>query len=137
LNPRSVLVAVTFGGLFPPLHAGLGDGVPPAIIGTPFALPVSQSVPLEGADLIVRFAEVTADSRCPVEVTCVWAGVATVILALQRDDRPLGELTLDTLGKTAEAEGLRFTLVELDPPPSVNVQNPDYLGTFLVEPARP
>ena len=35
-----------------------------------------------GEDLKIRFEEVVEDSRCPGDVTCVWAGRVTCIIEL-------------------------------------------------------
>lgn len=132
-----LLIAALGGSLSLPRSGVSGDAVASATIGTPFSLAVGQSSTIEGSGLVVRFGAVPSDSRCPVEVACVWGGVATVTLTLLRKDQELAELTLDTLGTTDEAEGLRFSLVKLDPPASIKVQAPEYVGLFLIEPAAP
>ncbi len=47
-------------------------------------------------DLSIRFVDVVADSRCPTDLTCVWAGFCTVALAVWHQTDFLGtyELTL-------------------------------------------
>jgi len=37
---------------------------------------------LEFGDKSIRFIEVVSDSRCPKEVTCVWAGEAKVLIEI-------------------------------------------------------
>jgi len=46
-------------------------------LGEVFTIGVGQSARIAGEDLIVIFNEVIGDSRCPQNVTCVWAGVAS------------------------------------------------------------
>ena len=45
-------------------------------LGQEFALSVGSTVVISGEDLSLKFVEVTADSRCPTGVVCVWAGEA-------------------------------------------------------------
>lgn len=43
-------------------------------LGQDFFLRIGGSVSIEGSGLDVKFLEVTADSRCPIGVVCVWEG---------------------------------------------------------------
>ena len=47
-----------------------------------FTLSVGQRVRVEGEDLRIEFLEVVADSRCPKDVTCIWAGQVTCLVEL-------------------------------------------------------
>ncbi|GAB2832619.1 hypothetical protein GCM10022221_34200 [Actinocorallia aurea] len=60
--------------------------------GQAFTLAPGATAALAGSSAKVSFTGVSADSRCPVDVECVWAGDATVELAT-----PDGPLTLHTL----------------------------------------
>jgi hypothetical protein len=51
-----------------------------ARVGREFKLKAGRSVTFEGKDLRLRFASVASDSRCPVNVNCVWAGNAEVLI---------------------------------------------------------
>lgn len=117
---------------------GVSGEAPPSVrIGTSFALALNQSTVVEGRNVTVRFDAVPSDSRCPVEVSCVWAGMAAVVLAVGGADLPPTTVTLDTLGTTGQAEGLRFSLVKLNPPPSINVPSPDYVAVIRVDLLKP
>lgn len=50
-----------------------------ARVGREFKLKVGQVVTLGGGGLRVRFVRVSSDSRCPVDVDCVWAGNAELL----------------------------------------------------------
>ena len=70
-------------------------------------------------DLVISFAELVEDSRCPTSVVCVWEGNGKIRLDVttRRGSR---SITLNTHGGTefprdANAFGYRFTLVELQP----------------------
>ncbi|MFC2044072.1 DUF3221 domain-containing protein [Chloroflexota bacterium] len=47
-----------------------------------FSLPIGQSVVITGEDLDIKFVEVLEDSRCPINVTCVWEGRATAVVEI-------------------------------------------------------
>jgi len=44
--------------------------------GEMFTLGTGQSALIRGEDMVITFDEVTADSRCPQGVVCIWAGEA-------------------------------------------------------------
>jgi hypothetical protein len=62
----------------------------------------------------MTFTAVTADSRCPRSVQCVWAGDATVVIT--GADGP-HELHVNAEPKSATIDGTRVELVRLDPYP--------------------
>lgn len=82
------------------------------------ALTVGERVTIAGHDLAITFREVAADSRCPVDVTCVWQGDAAVVLILesagQRDTVTLH--TADPDGQVRRA-GVLLTLAGVMPAP--------------------
>lgn len=62
-------------------------------LGKPFAAQVTtQYVELNGP-LSLSLKQVISDSRCPLEVTCVWAGSTEIALFFQKD----GQSEADTL----------------------------------------
>lgn len=88
----------------------------------------------------VRFSEVKGDSRCPVDVVCVWAGNAEIALVVEPTvgEGPAQLLTLNTFLEphAGNARGLRFTLVGLTPEPrSTDKQRAD-VATIKVERAE-
>ena len=50
-----------------------------ARVGREFDIKVGRVVTLDGGRLRVRLVRVAADSRCPVDVDCVWAGNAELV----------------------------------------------------------
>jgi hypothetical protein len=56
--------------------------------GTEFALPVGKTATLNGTGTRITFSQVTNDSRCPVDVQCVWAGDAKIELTISRGGSP-------------------------------------------------
>lgn len=59
-----------------------------------FEIKVGERVSVEG--LKINFETVAEDSRCPVDVTCVWAGNAKVILKLSKTRKRAAQLKLNT-----------------------------------------
>jgi hypothetical protein len=50
--------------------------------GQEFTLAIGQSAGISGENLTIEFVSVTADSRCPQGVTCVWAGEVSCIVKI-------------------------------------------------------
>jgi hypothetical protein len=77
--------------------------------------------------------EIVEDSRCPVDVTCIWAGQVRLKTKLQigSDEQ---EVTL-TLGTGITLAGKSTTLIEARPAKNSKIQVPaaDYSFTFLVK----
>ena len=106
--------------------------------GREFKLTAGQQVTVKGTKLRIRFIAVENDSRCPSDVTCVWAGNAAVQLQLGTG-RGSKTVTLNTskspsfVGET-EYHGFKVKLVDLSPYPRSNqkIARRDYTATLLV-----
>lgn len=103
-----------------------------------FKLRPGQQVSLKGTKLRITFMSVKDDSRCPKDVTCVWAGNAAVRLWVT-SGRSGKSLTLNTaknqsLSNEAEYKGYKLTLVDLSPYPRSNhkIAKSDYRATLLI-----
>ena len=59
-----------------------GQGEARVRLDEEFSLSVGQRVRVEGEDLQMEFLEVVADSRCPKDVTCIWAGEVRCLVEL-------------------------------------------------------
>jgi hypothetical protein len=111
-----------------------------ARVGREFRVEVGRVVTLDGGSLRLRFARVAEDSRCPVDVDCVWAGNAEVLLEVgARGWRERKLLTLNTNaggGRASEGRYGRYTvrLVGLSPQPRSNrkIARGRYRATLLV-----
>ncbi|MEO5617156.1 MAG: hypothetical protein ABIS67_05265 [Candidatus Eisenbacteria bacterium] len=97
----------------------------PAGASVELELPVGGEARWDEAQLILKFRRVGGDSRCPVDVVCVWAGSATLDLSatragLARDFSLLAGsagATQGTVRETADVLGFRFSFVRLLPVP--------------------
>ena len=86
--------------------------------------------------LKIKFISVTEDSRCPVNVECVWAGNAKVKIQLvvPGGDSGIFEFNTNTGTKANQADAYRVELVSLTPGRRSNkkIRQRDYRVTISV-----
>lgn len=101
-----------------------------------FTLSPGEVAAIEDADLRLQFVRVTGDSRCPGDAICIQGGDATVqVLAAGdgSDSSLLGLHTGDSSQASAVYQGVRITLVELQPYPFSSlppIEPDDYRATL-------
>jgi hypothetical protein len=100
--------------------------------GSTVALAVGETAVVRNADVKIRFAGVTEDSRCPRDVECVWAGQVKIQLEIRV--RTLTRVEVSE-GDSTPAGPYRVTLVRLEPQPLSNVRiaMPDYRATLKLD----
>ncbi len=111
-----------------------------ARVGREFDVKVGRVVTLDGGSLRVRLVRVASDSRCPVDVDCVWAGNAELLFEVgARGWRKRATLRLNTNAspeRPGEGRYGRYTLklVGLAPQPRSTRKIPAgrYTATLLV-----
>lgn len=115
------------------------SSVQPAVIvepGASFALAPGQSATVRGTNTRITFELVREDSRCPIDVTCVWAGDAKIEIAIDPNDGA-GTRTLSITPPNNETRvgSLRIRFVGLTPVPRQADGNApkNYLAEFVVE----
>jgi hypothetical protein len=131
------------GGAVPtPASGAVPPGPPSAInapLGNDFQLGYGQTATIEGEGLLVMFAEVDEESRCPVDVECVEAGWVTIRLAVKAGEGDGQDVAL-TLRPGApdsartSVEGYTIELVEVEPFP-VSIETTvfnEYVATLRV-----
>ncbi len=88
--------------------------------------------------LVLTLESVVADSRCPVDVTCVWAGEIRIAFSLDSPDSeaPRNHFELSTGAPAASARGLRFELLGAAPAPrsTTKLAPADYRISLRVTP---
>ncbi len=109
-----------------------------AKLDTPIALAFSKIASVEDEKILVEFADLTEDSRCPVNVTCVWEGQVTVALNISIDGTELGSLNLTSRAgheKLAHADinGYSIRLAKVKPPKTQDeIELSEYIITLLI-----
>lgn len=107
-----------------------------AVPGESFRIRVGEVASIAGGGIVIGFRRVAADSRCPRDVTCVWAGDAAVELGIAPAGGEWAWHTLHTGIEPREfaAEGFSIRLVGLEPAPGSDVQvgQRDYVAELLV-----
>ncbi len=87
--------------------------------GESFSLRVGEAARVEDAGITVTFQKVLSDSRCPKDVTCIQAGEAVVLLALDTEGgrSSVLELAVPPGGSSpaATVESFRVTVLGLQP----------------------
>ncbi len=87
--------------------------------GQAFSLPLGQTAAVKGSDIRLTFKDVRTDSRCPVDVQCVWAGEANIGVVISGNGTPdeTKVLSLTPADSETRAGNLRIRFVGLAPVP--------------------
>ena len=87
--------------------------------GQSFALPLGQTAAVRGTDIHLTFKDVRTDSRCPIDVQCVWAGEAKIGVVTSRNGGPeeTRVLSLTPPDNEVTLGNLRIRFVGLAPAP--------------------
>jgi len=111
-----------------------------ADLGKQFYLKVGQIESVEPGNIKVSLVKVTDDSRCPSDVTCIWAGEVKVVLNITIDGQDSGETTL-TLGANNSDDqnvknigGYYFKVLAVNPYPVSTkiIGQSEYIVTLIV-----
>jgi hypothetical protein len=119
-------------------------GRPPVGFGEEFTLALGDSIGVAGKQVILEFEQVLEDSRCPVNVRCVWEGNAKIALAIKEfSPRAGGGSSLEVLSSTVELNtSSRFAtkqkvsdftveLLRVEPTPVAGAQTRHYVITLI------
>lgn len=86
--------------------------------------------------LTIRFDSVLEDSRCPVDVNCVWAGNAKLQIRVGSYRRPTRIFTINTTTqpKTIVYAGYEIKVINLNPKMRTNIRinRNGYTATFEI-----
>lgn len=101
---------------------------------------MGQEVEVPGSAVRIQLTRVLEDSRCPIDVVCVWAGNAVIEVGIRAGTGPTFPLQMNTNLEPHHADwhGVRVTLLELQPAPRASepTRQEDYSAKVRVEPAR-
>ncbi|HSD05455.1 MAG TPA: plastocyanin/azurin family copper-binding protein [Nitrosopumilaceae archaeon] len=116
-----------------------GEEVVSATLATQFQLKTQQTAIIESENIQIKFLNVTEDSRCPSDVTCVWEGLVTILVNIKQNGQDLGDFKLTQRGgqeKLASQNfiGQKMDLVEVNPYPKSTepISFSDYTATLVV-----
>ena len=102
-----------------------------------FSLGIGQTASIEGEKLVIKFMAVLEDSRCPINVVCVWAGNGKVELEAIDIDGQNKTVSLNTEDEPGAAtlKGHKLKLISLRPPriDGVPISSGDYSVRLRVE----
>jgi hypothetical protein len=87
--------------------------------GVAFSLPLGKTATVNGTNVRITFNRVADDSRCPLDVQCVWAGDAKIELTVAGQGGPSDPKVISITPPNNEAASgnLRIRLVGLAPAP--------------------
>ena len=111
-----------------------------ADLGKQFYIRVGQTESVEPGNIQVKLIKVTDDSRCPSDVTCIWAGEVKVVLNITIDGEDSGE-TILTLGANNNDDqnvknigGYYVKVIAVNPYPVSTkiIGQSDYIVTLIV-----
>jgi hypothetical protein len=134
---RISFVLICFLFILPFLTACAGaPGEVEARLGQEFSLPIGQEAGITGENLRISFEDVIEDSRCPLDVNCIWEGRASIQVQLTYFDTTYSVI-LNEPGLTDHAEdsfrdySLSFHL-EPYPGEAENISREDYFLRLTV-----
>ncbi len=111
-------------------------GSPTGPVDLRVVLAPGNSAVVPGANTAVRFEGVFADSRCPGDAICVWAGDATVRFVVVTSGDAAASYDLHTMDlKPARHRDLTIALEALDPYPFASlgpIKPEDYRATVRI-----
>jgi hypothetical protein len=129
---KYVFVIMAFIGL-----SATSAGPAKVLIDKEFSLGIGQTASIEGEKLVIKFKAVLEDSRCPVNVACVWAGNGKVEFEVIDIDGQNKTVILNTEDepRAATLKRHKLKLISLSPPriDGVSISPGDYSVTLRVE----
>ncbi|WP_312765628.1 hypothetical protein [Epilithonimonas sp.] len=84
---------------------------------------INKSAKIPNSKISLEFRNIAEDSRCPVDVTCIWEGIAKVdvegTVGNQKTNFQVGtrDFLQQNVSKSFSFSGYRFTLTDLKPYP--------------------
>ncbi len=106
-------------------------------IGSEFELSINHSAEIKSEDITVTFFNVTSDSRCPSDVTCIWQGQAGIEFGVQKGGvESTVSLSIggDSIPEESIFDAYLIQLVDLSPYPISTkiIQPEDYTATIKI-----
>lgn len=111
-----------------------------AVLGGPFRLVAGQTGVLDGFDMEITFNNVVAESRCPSNVQCIWAGQVVLAMQVRQGGELIDEFELVFGALTEddspgwEQNGMVIMLMDVSPYPQSTeaIEQEDYIVELVV-----
>lgn len=95
-------------------------------LNTAFEINYNETISIEPGSVIIKFEDVVSDSRCAVDVVCVWEGELTVRLIVNNQVIEISNITNTTSGTNSEVTignyKITFLNKEIKPTPYSNIK---------------
>lgn len=112
-------------------------------VDQPFTIGIDEEVLVRGTHVLILFDRVSGDSRCPVDVTCPWAGNAAAAFFISLDNAgiPAQRAVLNTSlePRALDMFGVEIRLERLRPRPYAGtpIDSASYVAELLVTRSHP
>lgn len=110
----------------------------PNVLLNQFQLRPNQTAS-EPNNIDVKFLNVTDDSRCPSDVTCIWQGKSTITVNVVKNGQNVGNFSLtsglgdkNTTVQISAGYFLQLTKIEPYPKSGTTISLSDYVATFAL-----
>ena len=104
-----------------------------AFLDSSFLLQIGQVARITSEALAIKFIQVKEDSRCPVGVSCVWAGRVTVEVKVVKSGKDLGSFDLSTTERKGQyVDNYLISMGKVSPSPSGQLKPEEYTVAFTV-----
>ena len=131
---RAALVGCFFAAALASCGAANSPALQSIEPGAEVTLAPGASAAFKPADLVVQFVGVATDSRCPRDVTCMWAGEVKVILSIRNAQQPPARHEILEGGQAASGD-YHITVVRVLPEPVASTKIPpeNYRATLQLQ----
>lgn len=131
---RACALSCLFAAALTSCGATNSQTTPSVDLGADVTLAPGASAAFESASIVVQFLGVTADSRCPRDATCMWAGEVSVLLSIgNARQSPTRHEVVE--GEHAISGDYRITVVRVLPErvASANIPPESYRATLQLQ----
>ena len=111
----------------------------PRDISEPFTLKFNQGVMITFDNILVRFSNVTSDSRCPSDVTCIWQGEITIQIDVKKENTDFESIPLGENDEVPIFGKYLIQLLKVEPYPQSTheIQPDEYVATLVITKSIP